>query len=217
MTWLDDWIDPVTWTYMVTNAGNVPLANVTVTDDQGVALSCPQTMLAPGESMTCTAQGTAECGQYANLGMATGTGPAGNTVSDSDPSHYHGGDCQSGNQGCSHGYWKTHPQTWAGTGFSPSQLLVSVFSAVSGHQSLVDDTLMDGLNYGGSGTLGAARNLLKQAVAAVLNASHPNVSYPLSLSAIIADVNWALNSHDRNTMLGLAGELDQFNNLYCPF
>jgi hypothetical protein len=80
--------DPVAWTYVVTNTGSEALTSVAVTDDQGVAVSCPQTTLAPGESMTCTAADTAVAGQYANLGTVTADAPMG-TVSDSDPSHYH--------------------------------------------------------------------------------------------------------------------------------
>ena len=45
--------DPVNWTYVVTNTGDVDLTAVVVTDDQGVAVSCPTDTLAPGESMTC--------------------------------------------------------------------------------------------------------------------------------------------------------------------
>ena len=40
--------------------------------------------------MTCTATGTAVAGQYANIGTATGTPPAGQPPSDTDPSHYFG-------------------------------------------------------------------------------------------------------------------------------
>ena len=84
--------DAVLWEYFVTNTGNVPLVGVTVTDDQGVAVSCPQTDLAVGESMTCTGNGTAAAGQYANIGTATGTPPVGPPVDDTDPSHYFGAD-----------------------------------------------------------------------------------------------------------------------------
>ena len=82
--------DAVAWTYVVTNNSNVPLSNVGVTDDQGVTVSCPKTTLAVAESMTCTANGTAVAGQYANMGTATGTPPVGDPVTDDDPSHYFG-------------------------------------------------------------------------------------------------------------------------------
>jgi hypothetical protein len=81
---------PVIWTYIVTNTGNVVLANVTVTDDQGVAVSCPKTTLEPGEQMICTGSGSAVASEvcYANVGTAKGTPPVGDDVTDSDPSHY---------------------------------------------------------------------------------------------------------------------------------
>jgi len=82
--------DPVEWTYAVTNTGNITLTNVTVTDDEGVMVSCAQDTLASWESMTCTAEGTAEAGQYVNTATATGTPPVGPDVTDTDPSHYFG-------------------------------------------------------------------------------------------------------------------------------
>ena len=97
--------DTVTWTYEVTNTGNVPLADVTVTDDQNVFISCPQSDLAVGESMTCTATGTAEVGQYTNIATVSGTpvdedgdpvtdgsGNPAPDVTDDDPSNYFGAD-----------------------------------------------------------------------------------------------------------------------------
>jgi hypothetical protein len=80
----------VNWTYYVTNTGPVDLFNVTVTDDQGVVVTCPKTTLAVAETMTCTGSGIAVAGQYANIGTATGQ-YNGTTVHDSDPSHYYGG------------------------------------------------------------------------------------------------------------------------------
>jgi len=82
--------DPVTWAYQVTNTSNVTLTGISVTDDQGVTVNCPQTALAAGESMTCSASGTATAGQYANIGTVTAEPPVGATVSDSDTSHYFG-------------------------------------------------------------------------------------------------------------------------------
>ncbi len=80
----------VTWTYVVTNTGNELLTGVTVSDDQGVLVSCPKDFLAAGEVMTCTANGTATAGQYANMGLVTGKPPAGPNVAAADPSHYFG-------------------------------------------------------------------------------------------------------------------------------
>ncbi|MCB0069663.1 MAG: PEP-CTERM sorting domain-containing protein, partial [Caldilineaceae bacterium] len=82
--------NPVAWTYLVTNNGNVALSEVAVTDDRGVAVTCPKTTLAVGENMTCTANGTATEGQYANIGTVTGRSPTGQQVTDNDPSHYIG-------------------------------------------------------------------------------------------------------------------------------
>lgn len=81
---------PVTWTYVVTNTGGRPVINLVVTDDQGVAVSCPATTLDAGNSLTCTATGTAQPGQYANVGTATAELANGDSASASDPSHYFG-------------------------------------------------------------------------------------------------------------------------------
>ena len=80
----------VTWSYVVTNTGNVQLTSVNVTDDKGVTVTCPKSILEPGESMTCTASGTATAGQYENTGSVVGVPPVGPNVSDFDLSHYFG-------------------------------------------------------------------------------------------------------------------------------
>lgn len=80
--------DVVTWTYEVTNTGNVTLTDVAVTDDQIGDITCPEDELAPGGVMTCTATGIAVLGQYANMGTVVGTPPTGSQVTDKDPSHY---------------------------------------------------------------------------------------------------------------------------------
>jgi len=79
----------VNWTYIVTNYGEVPLSNVTVTDDMGVVVVCPLTSLNAGETMTCNGSGTAMLDQYKNIGTATGFG-IGKTVTASYASHYRG-------------------------------------------------------------------------------------------------------------------------------
>ena len=80
---------PVVWTYQVTNTGNVPLDTVTVTDNQGVPVSCPQTTLAIGEAMQCSANGTSVAGPYSNIGTATAN-YLGLQVTASDGSSYFG-------------------------------------------------------------------------------------------------------------------------------
>src|SRR5207248_346000 len=82
----------VTWAYNITNTGNVALANVVVKDDNGTPLNPADDFivgtipsLAPGASATLTATGSAQAGQYGNVGSATGTDAIGETVSASNP------------------------------------------------------------------------------------------------------------------------------------
>jgi hypothetical protein len=82
---------------------------------------------------------------------------------------------------------------------------------------LDNTTLIQALNLkGGSGTAGAARNLLRAAVASLLNAAHPDVDFQLTTAQVIDQVNAALASNNRNTMLNLASTLDGYNNAGCP-
>ncbi len=80
----------ISWTYVVTNVGSQPLINVAVSDDQGVVVTCPQTILAVGESMICTGAGVAQAGQYTNVGNVLAELPGGGIVAASDASHYFG-------------------------------------------------------------------------------------------------------------------------------
>lgn len=84
---------PVEWEYVVANDGNARLTDIEVTDSVLGAV-CTIAELAVGESATCTAAGTAEPGQYENLGTAsfTYTDDSGNRItgSDEDYSHYLG-------------------------------------------------------------------------------------------------------------------------------
>jgi uncharacterized repeat protein (TIGR01451 family) len=210
--------DPVTWTYVVTNSGNVPLSEVVVTDDQGVGVSCPQSSLEVGEVMTCTGSGSAVIGQYRNVGTATGTAPNGAAVSDSDPSHYNGQhpDPQP-RDGCTPGYWKNHTDSWAAAGLAPSQTVASVFGEAAAHPGLGFSSLLQALGFdGGTGVEGGAQNLLRAGVAALLNASHPGVFYPRMPFAVIADVDAQLAGGSRDAMLDLAAALDADNNFGCP-
>ncbi len=192
----------VTWTYIVTNTGNVDLSNVTVTDDQGVVVSCPKDTLAVGESMTCTASGTATAGQYANVGTATGEGD-GTSVTDSDPSHYFGEEHRAGGEGCTPGYWKQehHFDSWVG--YSPSDLFETVFGV---DVSYGNPTLLEALKIGGGGEKALGRH----AVAALLNTANSNVSYLYSTADVIALVQLAYSTGDFEEVKDqLAGQNEQ--------
>src|SRR5205823_4820234 len=86
-----------TWTYNVTNTGNVTLSNVVVTDDNGTPLNTADDFtvgtvasLAPGATATLTHTGIATAGQYGNVGTAKGTDVIGETVTATNPDHYFG-------------------------------------------------------------------------------------------------------------------------------
>lgn len=81
----------VTWSYKVTNTGNVNLVNINVMDNRGVTVSCPDTSLAVSAYMTCSATGFAIAGNYTNIGTAYGSYET-TTVSASDNSGYFGAD-----------------------------------------------------------------------------------------------------------------------------
>ena len=81
---------PVNWQYVVTNRGDTALSSVTVTDSKSVTVTCSKSTLAVGESMTCTASGTAISGQYQNIASASGKDPANHLVTDTDTSYYFG-------------------------------------------------------------------------------------------------------------------------------
>jgi len=78
----------VSWEYVVTNTGNVPLTDITVSDNV-LGEICAIDFLVAGQSVTCNAEGIAIEGQYENVATATGEYNA-TTVTDSDPSHYYG-------------------------------------------------------------------------------------------------------------------------------
>jgi hypothetical protein len=167
--------------------------------------------------MTCTALGSAVPGQYANIGTVVGTALESVRVSDSDPSHYFGLEDTPGFLGCSHGYWKNHLSSWAQTPYSPGDLVSDVWASTAAYPSIAGSTLGSALDFsGGPGVEDAIRNMLKQAVGSLLNAAHPDVSSPYTVAEIVNMVDVAIATGDRRTILSLAGDLDQANNLGCP-
>jgi len=96
----------VTFTYVVTNTGNVPLSGVAVLDNNGSPANAADDfnasfaggdtnangLLDLSETWTFAASRIATPGQYTNIGTATGTPPPGSgaPVTDSDPDNHFG-------------------------------------------------------------------------------------------------------------------------------
>lgn len=116
-------------------------------------------------------------------------------------------------QGCTPGFWKQdqHFGSWpvptsttlAGAGFTNTGLPTST-------------TLLEALSFHGGPTVQDAKDiLLRIASAAYLNSF--DLNYPLTTAEVVSQVNAALASNDRETILDLAETLDRDNNLGCPF
>lgn len=183
----------VDWSYIVTNTGDVKLVDVTVVDDQGVTVNCPQNTLEIGAMMTCTANGTAVdlltdilftkvkgiCVDipgvlYQNEGTATGTTVAGDEVDDTDPSHYCNPPVVVGGEGCTPGYWKQkqHFDSWTNPPYDPDNMFVSA----GFDDAFPGMTLLEVLKQGGGGLKALGRHT----VAALLNTASDGVAYDLT-------------------------------------
>jgi hypothetical protein len=104
-----------------------------------------------------------------------------------------------GRNGCSPGYWKNHLERWPETAYAEGD----DFDATFGVDLFTPDiTLGVAVGLGG----GHPNDLARHATAALLSASHPDVSYPFSVGAVIALVRQG----DPGGLLSAA------NNLGCP-
>ena len=120
---------------------------------------------------------------------------------------------ETGVEGCTLGYWKVpkHHESWPAP-YYPGRNLQVAFGA-----DAFNDSFLNALNYkGGPGIVGAKRILLKQAVAALLDATSPDVDYPITAATVTSQVAAALASNDREVMLSLSTTLDAYNNQGCP-
>jgi hypothetical protein len=111
-----------------------------------------------------------------------------------------------GEEGCTPGFWKNHPEAYPAP-YSPTTTLGSVFTGLSPEYASL--TFDQALNLGGGGL----NALLRQAVAALLNASSPDVDYPLTEAEVIAMTNHAIASGDYESVKDL---FDEANNLTSP-
>lgn len=222
--------------FVITNTGNVALTNIALNDSDFDVSGCGAIPdLAPGETFECVI-GPLNAGGVAHYDLATVTGDYdGQTVQDDDPVYY-AGDFWA----FTPGFWKnniadkgkrTH-DAWIYTNYTTHMHLGDVFDAAcmslyspkrGKHAKTYDRfTLLEALSFmGGEDVAGGMGNLLRAAVAALLNASFHEVMgndigaggvYPYTVDEVIALVNAALCSNSRETMLSLYTLLDDINN-----
>jgi hypothetical protein len=217
--------ETASWEIVVCNIGDVPVYDIVVTDTNGNNFGAPFDLTTPGECMTFVYDMVMNV-DTVNTACAEGIDELGGAVGPvCDPAEVMV--LVVGEQGCTPGFWKVQPKfepthCWCDS-YDPDDLVSEVFSipASLGNDLQkkadgVPDTLDEALAYGGGkGVEGAARNLLRSAVAAVLNACNDNVAYPMGEQAVINAVNAALATLDRGTILTLHSELDGYNNLGC--
>jgi len=210
--------DNATWKVVVTNCGDSDLTNVIVTDTNGHNFGAPFDLPYGAAPVEFTYQTIVNV-DTTNTANVTATDVLGGTVTDSDSAT----NLITGNEGCTPGYWKNNAVKWGSsawipTGYNKTMLLGNVFTipACVNHGT-GNNTLLQALSYkGGSGVKGAAQILLRSAVAALLNAAHPDINYYMSDPQDVIDaVNAALASCNRTTMLALYAELDLHNNDGC--
>jgi hypothetical protein len=116
-------------------------------------------------------------------------------------------ECQTtGTEGCSHGYWKNHTESWGPTGYAPGMSFNAVFGVTA---FTPDRTLLQAMQANGGGMT----NLGRQATAALLSASHPGVDFPLTPREVIL---MARTSVLDGTFATVATYFDTLVNLGCP-
>lgn len=98
--------ESVSWTYEVTNTGNVALTNILVTDDQEGTIGTVAS-LGVGASETLSKTGMVQLGGYTNLTTASTTYNS-TQVSNTDYSHYTGEEYQTGIHNESEGFPKAY-------------------------------------------------------------------------------------------------------------
>jgi hypothetical protein len=110
-------------------------------------------------------------------------------------------------EGCEPGYWKQadHLDSWVITGYAPSD----DFNTVFGVSAFNPYTLLAAVGLGGGGEQALARH----AVAALLNAAHPNVFYRYTIIEVIGAVQNAYATGDFESVKGL---LEAANLADCP-
>jgi len=126
------------------------------------------------------------------------------------------------------GFWKNHTDLWP-DGVEPTDTLGDwfIFPSDLDVYTFTDDSLLEALSYkGGPGLAGAARNFLRAAVAALINAEYYGKwsyvppyadGYPYSTDEVVGTVNDILATLNRDAMLLYAYIFDSYNNQQHPW
>ena len=233
--------DTVTYNYTVTNAGPASVAPV-VSDNKCSPLvylggdTDSDGLVDPGETWKykCNYTVTTEPGTYITNKATV------DDVFEPTPGWHLGGDRSLANntdswtfrvqwKGCTVNYWKANTSLWPSP-YTTTTLVTGVFTVPSSYftSGKLDlnadaqaDNLLKALNYSTSGSTtvnGAARNLLRAAVAALFNEVKYGNLYPpyATKTALISAVNSALATRNANTMMSLANTLNKWNGGVCP-
>lgn len=191
---------PVTLTFAETNDGDVDLTSPSVTVDNCTAVyssgdADADGELDVGETWTFTCQvDTSVAGSTTYTATGSGFDPAGREVTycgagvngpNTDDTMFCDEDERDSivvevfevGEGCTPGYWKNHLDSWAATGYSPSDS----FNATFGTDLSEDITLEQAINWKG-GQLDA---VVRHITAALLNAAHPDVDYAYSVAEVM--------------------------------
>ena len=111
-------------------------------------------------------------------------------------------------QGCSQGFWGNlnNVEHWLPTGFLPTDSFNTVFDRNVFNATF---TLIQAVNLQG-GNLNA---LARQTVAALLNAAHPNINFPLTVDQVIEMFQTAFDSGVYGPTIEL---FEALNEAFCP-
>jgi hypothetical protein len=117
-------------------------------------------------------------------------------------------------EGCTPKFWRVNLSYWGDTKYSPTQKFNSIFP-LAGNTALGHATLFQLLTFTGDPQING-QSVTSIIIAALLNASHPGVNYPVDLSTLINGINAALAAGSLDAFLEQAAFLQKKNDLGCP-
>ena len=120
-------------------------------------------------------------------------------------------------EGCSVGFWRPNVDAWEPTNKDPDETIFETFEVPEGDIPFTptDATLIDGLQVGAANPITPEwRGFVRQAIAAILNAQHPEVNYPLTPEEVKSRFQSVIENLDLRD--AVESELDAFNDLDCP-